>query len=245
VANTVDRAVTIGKRAEAAGLPVAPYHSRYRYQDRLTRHEEVVRAFAKETVGGVVAVTTQVCEVSLDLSANLLVTDLAPVPALIQRLGRLNRRATPDAAGAPGFALVLEPPDPKPYEPAELDEARGWLDRLGTGPLSQADLARAFEDLTADGGVVVATRTSAWLDGGALSRKAPLREEGTTIPMIRGEDAAKLGVRPASADVIRLTMPMPLAPVRREVWSWPRRGAAFVAPVEKIVYDERWGGRWR
>lgn len=32
-------------------------------------------------------------EMSLDLSATLLVTDLAPVPALIQRLGRLNRRA--------------------------------------------------------------------------------------------------------------------------------------------------------
>jgi CRISPR-associated endonuclease/helicase Cas3 len=245
VANTVDRAVMLGMRVGAAGLLVEPYHSRYRYQDRLARHRAVVEVFEEAAPGGVVAVTTQVCEVSLDLSADLLVTDLAPVPALIQRLGRLKRRATPEAAGSPAPALVLEPPDPKPYEAVELDVASGWLDRLGTGALSQTDLARAFEDVTVDANAIAASRKSEWLDGGALSGRAPLREEGTTIPVIRGEDAAGLGARPESAEVIRLTIPMPLAPVRRDVWGWPRRGAAFVAPAGRIVYDERWGGRWR
>jgi CRISPR-associated endonuclease/helicase Cas3 len=75
VANTVERAVQLASAAEAKGLPVLPYHSRDRYEDRLERHRAVVTAFAQEEMHGVLAVTTQVCEISLDLSADLLVTE--------------------------------------------------------------------------------------------------------------------------------------------------------------------------
>lgn len=38
-----------------------------------------------------ILVTTQVCELSLDLSADLLITEIAPMDAILQRAGRLHR----------------------------------------------------------------------------------------------------------------------------------------------------------
>ncbi|GIW04721.1 MAG: CRISPR-associated helicase/endonuclease Cas3 [Thermomicrobiales bacterium] len=245
VVNTVDRAIVLAQHAEAIGLPAEPYHSRYRYQDRLVRHRRVVSLFSGGAGEAALAITTQVCEVSLDISADLLVTELAPIPALIQRLGRLMRRVTPGEAERIGRALVLEPGRPEPYREEDLAVARAWLQRLGDGPLSQADLAAAFEQVAGDGSLPRSIRQSAWLDGGPLAWKGALREEGTTIPVIREEDVAEMGAGLDAVRVIRLTVPMPVGPVAREIGRWKRLNGAFVAPAGRVVYDERLGGRWR
>jgi CRISPR-associated endonuclease/helicase Cas3 len=249
VANTVDRAIARARQAESEGLPMLPYHSRYRYQDRLARHKAVVDAFARDALGGVLAVTTQVCEVSLDLSAELLVTELAPVPALIQRMGRLNRWVTPGEHVRAAPALVIEPPGPAPYQDQtdELEAARRWLALLGEGAISQADLAAAFESVARDEQAAGVVR-SAWLDDGVFTSPASLTEESTTIPVLREEDAVGLGRLSRAMRqraVIRLTLPMPLHEVARDVGGWRREGMALVAPAGRLVYDERFGGRWR
>ncbi|MDB5386476.1 MAG: CRISPR-associated helicase Cas3, partial [Planctomycetaceae bacterium] len=73
--------VTIDGRS----IPLCCYHSRFRLNDRKSRHQETVRAFQRERVGEhprpVLAIATQVCEMSLDLDADLLVTELAPITA--------------------------------------------------------------------------------------------------------------------------------------------------------------------
>ena len=96
-------------------------------------------------------VCSQVAEMSLDLSADLLVTDLAPAPALIQRLGRLNRRAedgdptamrlcmermNPTGANRP---LALELPPVKGADDAEA-AVRLVLDAFGSGEISIKEL---------------------------------------------------------------------------------------------------------
>lgn len=245
VVNTVDRAISLGQSAEERGLPAEVYHSRFRYQDRLKRHRRVVDSFSGDGGGAALAITTQVCEVSLDISADLMVTELAPAPALIQRLGRLMRRAKPNGEGRIGLALVLEPGKVEPYREDDLVAARDWLRRLGDGPLSQADLAAAFESLAGETAVTGGARRSAWLDGGALAWKGALREEGTTVPVIREEDASGIGGEREAIEAIRLTVPMPLGPVAREIGGWRRLHGAFVAPVGRMEYDERMGGRWQ
>ncbi|MEM3086921.1 MAG: CRISPR-associated helicase Cas3' [Halobacteria archaeon] len=247
VANTVDRAVALAREARERGLaPVLPYHSRYRYIDRLNKHRAVVDAFGAG--GPALAVTTQVCEVSLDLSADLLVSDMAPVPALIQRLGRLNRRAGPEVPGEPKRAIFLQPEKPNPYAGQELDVARRWLENLGAGPLSQKDIAQAFREM--DGAPSVeGLVTSAWLDGGPFAAPSPLREWSATIPVVRGEDAAACKDwrgRVQSDQVVRYAIPMLLPPVAKEIRSWPPRlGMALVAPEGRIDYSEEWGATWR
>jgi CRISPR-associated endonuclease/helicase Cas3 len=246
VANTVERARQLAEVARERGLAAAiPYHSRYRYGDRIRRHNAVMDAFREAHHRPVLAVTTQVCEVSLDLSADLLVTDLAPVPALIQRLGRLNRRVTAEEPGRPRLAVVIEPPRPEPYEKEELEVARDWLRLLGPEGRSQADLGEAFEAIARD--VPVRPVWSAWLDGGPFSGPAPLREADATVLVVRSEDASACvdaAGRPIAREVVRYGIPMLLGPVAKEIPAWRRMRMAFVAPPGRIEYSDEWGARW-
>lgn len=67
-----------------------------------------------------IVVATQVVEVSLDLSFDVMVTDAAPLDALIQRFGRVNRRRTKETIGTYKPVYVLPPPENKkdalPYD---------------------------------------------------------------------------------------------------------------------------------
>jgi CRISPR/Cas system-associated endonuclease/helicase Cas3 len=45
-------------------------------------------------VDSAILVATQICELSLDISADMQLTDLAPIDALSQRGGRLHRNGT-------------------------------------------------------------------------------------------------------------------------------------------------------
>lgn len=237
VVNTVARCIEAAKACKERGLPVLPYHSRYRYCDRIRRHDDVVQAFRDK--GAVLAVTTQVCEMSLDISADLLITDLAPIPALIQRLGRLNRRVNPDRLGQPCACLVVEPKHPAPYRSEELGLARQWLAELGTGPVSQRDLSDAFVSLAPSESF--ARLEAAWLQM-PVSCSAPLRDPGYTLPVIRWEDGH---VKTTGKDVLRVAIPMPVGPVANEVSAWKRVGIARVAPKGRVSYDERWGAAWQ
>lgn len=62
-------------------------HSRFAFRDRQRKEEQVM---APEP--GVILVATQVVEVSLDISYDVLFTEIAPLDAIVQRMGRVNRR---------------------------------------------------------------------------------------------------------------------------------------------------------
>lgn len=67
-----------------------------------------------------VVVSTQVVEVSLDISFDLMITDTAPLDALIQRFGRVNRKRPADPENKFKPIYVIAPPendvDAMPYE---------------------------------------------------------------------------------------------------------------------------------
>lgn len=247
VVNTVDRAVALARGAQEAGIPVEPYHSRYRYRDRLDRHRAVVARFRPgASGGGLLAVTTQVCEVSLDISADLLVTELADVPALIQRLGRLNRWATAESNDGPKSALVVQPPDPSPYDGHALDTARRWLTAVRGRPVSQGDLAAALQDV--DPGRMSRRVHAAWLDDAWGLEPAPLREPGATVPVIRAEDlpaCLDAGERVHIGALVEATIPMLWGPVAREAAGWRIVRGVLVAPEGRIDYSPQWGAKWR
>lgn len=242
VCNTVAKAIVTAQRGLEEGLPVEPYHSRYRYRDRLARQRCVVDGFRPDGPG-MLAVTTQVAEVSLDLSADLLVTELAPVPSLIQRLGRLNRSEDEPSRTKP--ALFLRPENALPYKKKKEEEpywARidAWMDDVAVGvPRSQSDLAAAFLRLPEEeDGDVTDDFCCHWLADPWRSEadKEPLMEPGYTIDMVREEDQNE-------KSLAEVTIPMPF-PKGRDWEKWAHRGRYLIAPAGTINYDPIWGASY-
>lgn len=91
------------------------HHSRYSRQDRplLDQAVEVQLGKTRQDLMGRVIIGTQTLEQSLDIDADLLITDLCPMDVLLQRIGRLHRHARPEPERPEGFrqprAWVLTP----------------------------------------------------------------------------------------------------------------------------------------
>ncbi len=81
------------------GVP-APHHARFASDDRhaLDEHLEA-RIGRSRGRGGCVVIATQTVQQSLDIDADLLVSDLCPVDVLLQRIGRLHRHHRPRPDG--------------------------------------------------------------------------------------------------------------------------------------------------
>jgi CRISPR-associated endonuclease/helicase Cas3 len=118
IANTVDRAIAVYEMLVAAGISdVTLLHSRFTAEDR-ARIERTILGNEKERKKCAV-VATQVVEVSLDIDFDSMVTEVAPLEALVQRFGRVNRRAL----RSPADILVLGVESHQPYDSNVLIEA--------------------------------------------------------------------------------------------------------------------------
>lgn len=245
VANTVGRAMEFREQALARGLsPIHCYHSRFRYEDRVQRHKALIEAFRGP--GPALAIATQVCEVSLDISADLLVTDLAPIPSLIQRLGRLNRRAIPGACTARS-ALFLDVASQLPYDDStfKIDVSRSWVRELLGRDVSQADLADTFEKHEQHRDT--SELQSAWLDGGIHSTTAPLRDADVSLPIILARDENQClhpDGRLAGEQIIRKSLSMPMNRIAADWMTWRRIGYTLIAPDSRIEYSPEVGASW-
>lgn len=96
ICNTVDaaqRQYSRFKELSSGAFPVGLLHSRFPFWRREELEAEWMERFGKEgkTRCGSILVSTQVVEQSVDLDADLLITELAPTDMLLQRLGRLWR----------------------------------------------------------------------------------------------------------------------------------------------------------
>lgn len=119
---------------EIDGQPTL-HHARFVDGDRRLLDaavEERLGKHASRSVGAVV-VATQTVQQSLDLDADLLITDLCPMDVLLQRIGRLHRHVRPPSARPEGFrAARCEVLDPGSLA-AMLDERGEVRARHGFG----------------------------------------------------------------------------------------------------------------
>nr|WP_286193326.1 CRISPR-associated helicase Cas3' [Boseongicola sp. H5] len=117
VRNAVDDAISVADALAARGVSVDLLHARLALCDRKHHEAAMLARFGKGGTdrAGRVLVATQVVESSLDLDFDVMVSDLAPMAALIQRAGRLWRhmdRRPADTRPAPEPVLHVLSPDP-------------------------------------------------------------------------------------------------------------------------------------
>lgn len=78
-------------------------HSQFMLEDRAAWEEKLLRRLGKTSTpserDGLIVVATQVAEQSLDIDADVMITELCPMDLLLQRLGRLHRHQRVRPAG--------------------------------------------------------------------------------------------------------------------------------------------------
>jgi len=100
IINTVAKAQEVYQRLyellenEIEQPPLQLLHARFAFKDRWEKEEKL-----QKPSPGTILIATQIVEVSLDISFDVLFTEIAPIDALVQRLGRVNRRG--DTSPAP------------------------------------------------------------------------------------------------------------------------------------------------
>lgn len=113
-------------------IPSLLLHSRFKRGDREAKEKHLI---GKDEAGlptgefntspkACFVVSTQVVEVSLDISFDLMVTECAPLDSMIQRFGRINRIRNQQTKALRKPVYVVKPPESikesRPYEPETL-----------------------------------------------------------------------------------------------------------------------------
>ena len=109
-------------------LDILLLHSRFKRGDRNQKEKELIGLDENghptweynTSSKACIVVSTQIVEVSLDISFDLMITACAPIDALIQRFGRINRKRTHETIGKTKPVYVIAPPQNKrealPYD---------------------------------------------------------------------------------------------------------------------------------
>lgn len=121
VANTVSEAIEwfnlIRNKVGELGLrdnEVCLIHSRFTIKDRESKVSKINKGYCK------VLVATQVIEVGVDLNACNIVTEAAPLPAVVQRIGRVLRRGCGEATGK---VIIVNTGKYRPYGKEPIEKA--------------------------------------------------------------------------------------------------------------------------
>jgi CRISPR-associated endonuclease/helicase Cas3 len=126
-------------------------HSRFKRVDR-NRLESALKEDFNTSSCACIVVSTQVVEVSLDISFDVMITECAPIDAMIQRFGRINRKRTDETIGKYKDIYVIQPSedrkDAMPYDVEVLKKSFEVLpnDALMEEPLLQGLIDNVYPD---------------------------------------------------------------------------------------------------
>lgn len=128
----------------------APHHSRFASADRRLLDTALEDAIGKgsEREEGIVVVATQTVEQSLDIDADLLITDLCPMDVLLQRIGRLHRHSTKQSKrkrpeGFETARCIILTPENRDLSAAIIDSGQ----KEGSGLNGPHGLGTVYSDL--------------------------------------------------------------------------------------------------
>ncbi len=138
-------------------IPTMLLHSRFKRSDRNEKEKELIGLdengmplqIFNTSDEACIVVSTQIVEVSLDISFDVMITECAPLDALIQRLGRINRKRSLENIGKLKNIYVIAPPEnEKDSKPYNLEVLKKSYDVLEDGKtLHERDLQQKIDSV--------------------------------------------------------------------------------------------------
>jgi CRISPR-associated endonuclease/helicase Cas3 len=116
-------------------------------------------------------VSTQVVEVSIDISFDLMITECAPLDAMIQRFGRINRKRNEKAIGIKKPIYVLAPPEnEKEARPYDLQILKQSYESLpDSKPLREREIQKKIDTVFTDINFLKIEEHAVFKEGGTWS----------------------------------------------------------------------------
>lgn len=245
ILNTVSRAqafyLAIRKKLELEGIPnledcLVLYHSQFTFRDRSAIERGI---FTSKNVKPFILVGTQVIEVSLDISCDVMYSEMAPVDAIAQRAGRLNRGGQrPTSNGIRHQLILYRPESNAPYFADGMDVIMSRSsDLLQEGVYSYRKLAELCDVLYNGRDLIYSAQFDEIFSKGILFGPpywgiADTDEIGKPGYSFREEEVQTLLVVPDTVYSNQLTNLSPENEVRVPAWKINKLGDAVV-PLPK------------
>ncbi|MDA3818559.1 MAG: CRISPR-associated helicase Cas3' [Prolixibacteraceae bacterium] len=144
-------------KSQFPGIPILLLHSRFKKSDRNEKERLLLGLDETGKENGnfntskeaCLVISTQVVEVSIDISFDCMVTEAAPLDSMAQRFGRVNRKRTSETIGHYKPIYVLSPPeDKKEALPYSLEIIKRSYEALPNGELlDETDLQSKIDQV--------------------------------------------------------------------------------------------------
>lgn len=128
-------------------------HSQFTYKDREEKERYIIQKLNIEKIRPFILIATQVIEISLDISCDVMYTELAPGDALGQRGGRLNRKGREFISKGFEHTMNVFMPEEldsnkkRPYEPILLEKTK---ENIANGACSYLKLKHLCDEVYSD-----------------------------------------------------------------------------------------------
>lgn len=253
--NTVDRCQRIGLQYQDSVV----YHSRFEL-----RHRRGIRKTLEDSFGdrkyNVRVVATQVAEMSLNISALRGISEIAPVHAMIQRLGRVARWSDSPIADVYFYMPDLlhvgpgQPGNPNnkglPYVrgknwKTEYDKWEKWIRQFDGKVVSQDDLEKAFQKFYEDPSNLNPPNSVATML--LKTRRLPVREAIVTVPAIHQNALDALGKPPSKKEAHMMAVPARITPEQQRALRAQKKFVHRIFVIDDSIgtYTERVGLQMR
>lgn len=212
ILNTVERSKSvydalIAKLSQSEENPrIILHHSQFTHQDRADKERDILQKLNKEKLRPFILVATQVIEISLDISCDIMYTELAPGDALGQRGGRLNRKERTWISN--GFEHTMkvfipeelydDEPKKRPYDPNLLKKT---IEVIDDGPYSYLKLKNICDKVYSDYRLITPTSLRNVFNDCCIFGHSPYEinfgdEEKGRLIQIRSDEVQKFDVIP-------------------------------------------------
>jgi len=148
IATTVGRAQRAYDRLkQKVGSSVTLLHGKFCARDRFSKEQALLERVEVDSDAPSILVATQVVEVSLDIDFDVLFSDPAPIEALLQRFGRVNRRRRHKLADV--VVLTGIPEGAPVYDHTLVVSALRELARFDNAPIDEGGVQKAIDGVYA------------------------------------------------------------------------------------------------